>query len=122
MDSDVELIMIGGKIRREEQSVVAYEYIFNFHELNVLKAFISAAGITIEKAFPTTIWKKPLRAKMIELSKEVVVMADSTKFGKDVTISIASLDKIDTIVTDANVHAGFIPKFKTNTTLVIADE
>ena len=112
MDSDVELIMIGGKIRREEQSVVAYEYIFNFHELNVLKAFICCSGITIEKAFPTTIWKKPLRAKMIELSKEVVVMADSTKFGKDVTISIASLDKIDTIVTDANVHAGFIPKFK----------
>lgn len=60
---------------------------------------------------------------MIELSKEVVVMADSTKFGKDVTISIASLDKIDMIVTDANVHASFIPKFKkTNSTLVIADE
>lgn len=60
---------------------------------------------------------------MIELSKEVFVMADSTKFGKDVTISIASLDKIDTIVTDANVNASLIPKFKkTSTTLVIADE
>ena len=123
MDSDVELIMIGGKIRREEQSVVAYEYIFNFHELNVLKAFICCSGITIEKASPTTTWKKPSRAKMIELSKEVIVMADSTKFGKDVTIAIAPLDKIDTIVTDANVHPSFIPTFKkTNTTLVIADE
>nr|WP_259445533.1 DeoR/GlpR family DNA-binding transcription regulator [Paenibacillus lautus] len=124
MDSDVELIMIGGKIRREEQSVVAYEYIFNFHELNVLKAFICCSGITIEKGISDYNLEEAItRKKMIELSKEVVVMADSTKFGKDVTISIASLDKIDTIVTDANVHASFIPKFKkTNTTLVIADE
>ncbi|CAM3589363.1 MULTISPECIES: DeoR/GlpR family DNA-binding transcription regulator [Paenibacillus] len=123
MDSDVELIMIGGKIRREEQSVVAYEYIFNFHELNVQKAFICCSGITIERGISDYNLEEAItRKKMIELSKEVYVMADSTKFGKDVTVSIASLDKIDYIVTDSNVNRGFIPKFKkTGTELVIAE-
>ncbi|WP_244152803.1 DeoR/GlpR family DNA-binding transcription regulator [Paenibacillus lactis] len=123
MDSDVELIMIGGKIRREEQSVVAYEYIFNFHELNVQKAFICCSGITIERGISDYNLEEAItRKKMIELSKEVYVMADNTKFGKDVTVSIASLDKIDCIVTDSNVNRGFIPKFKkTGTELVIAE-
>ncbi|ANY73430.1 transcriptional regulator [Paenibacillus ihbetae] len=123
MDSDVELIMIGGKIRREEQSVVAYEYIFNFHELNVQKAFICCSGITIERGISDYNLEEAItRKKMIELSKDVYVMADSTKFGKDVTVSIASLDKIDCIVTDSNVNRSFIPKFKkTGTELVIAE-
>ncbi|WP_369900052.1 hypothetical protein [Bacillus manliponensis] len=42
-------LIIGGKIRQSEQSVVVYDYIFNFGELNILKAFICASGITIEK-------------------------------------------------------------------------
>lgn len=62
------------------------------------------------------------RKKMIELASEVYVAADSTKFGKDVMVSIAPLERIDTIVTDANVDRSYQAKFKkTDTKLVIAD-
>ncbi|WP_136607716.1 DeoR/GlpR family DNA-binding transcription regulator [Paenibacillus dokdonensis] len=123
MHCEVELIIIGGKIRQDEQSVVAFDYIFNFHELNVRKAFICCSGITIERGISDYNLEEAItRKKMIELAKEVFVAADSTKFGKDVTISIAPLDRIDTIVTDNNVDKGFLPRFKkTNTCLVIAD-
>ncbi|MED5020394.1 DeoR/GlpR family DNA-binding transcription regulator [Paenibacillus chibensis] len=122
MNCEVELIMIGGKIRQDEQSVVAFDYIFNFHELNVRKAFICCSGITIERGISDyNLEEAVTRKKMIELSKEVFVAADSTKFGKDVTISIAPLDRIHTIVTDVNVDRSFLPKFKkTDTSLVIA--
>ncbi len=123
MDSEAELIMIGGKIRREEQSVVAYDYIFNFHELNVQKAFICCSGITVERGISDYNLEEAItRKKIIELSKEVFVVADSSKFGKDVTIAIAPLDKIDTIVTDSGLHTGFIPAFKkAGAKLVITD-
>lgn len=49
---------------------------------------------------------------MIELSKEVFVAADSSKFGRDVTIAIAPLDKIDAIVTDNLVDRSYAAKFK----------
>ncbi|MDR0269472.1 DeoR/GlpR family DNA-binding transcription regulator [Paenibacillus sp.] len=123
MNSNIELIIIGGKIRKEEQSVVAFDYIFNFHELNVRKAFICCSGVTIDRGISDYNLEEAItRKKIIELSKEVFVAADSTKFGKDVTVSIAPLDRIDTIVTDANVDRSFLAKFKKmNTNLVIAD-
>lgn len=122
MNSDVELIIIGGKIRHQEQSVVTYEYLFNFSELNILKAFICASGITIEKGISDyNVEEAITRKKMIELSKEIFVAADSTKFGKDVTIGIASLDQINYIITDDNINKNFIEPFKeTRTNLIVA--
>lgn len=123
MNSSVELVIIGGKIRLNEQSVVAYDYIFNFDQLNILKAFICASGITIEKGISDYNLEEAItRKKIIEMSKEIYVAADSTKYGKDVTVSIASLDKINVLVTDDKLNKNMIQKFrKTSTNLVIAE-
>ena len=123
MNSDVELIIIGGRIRKNEQSVVTFEYLFNFSELNIQKAFICTSGITLEKGISDYNLEEALtRKKIIELSKEIYIAADSTKFGKDVTIGIASLDKIDTIITDQNLDKSIINQFKkVSTNLVISD-
>ncbi|WP_235883161.1 DeoR/GlpR family DNA-binding transcription regulator [Metabacillus sediminilitoris] len=122
LNSDVELVIIGGKVRKNEKSVVTYEYLFNFSELNILKAFICASGITIEKGISDYNLEEAItRKKMIELSKEIFVAADSTKFGKDVTIGIASLDKIDYMITDHNLPTHFVNQFKkTSTNLIIS--
>lgn len=122
INSEVELIIIGGKIRKEEQSVVAYDYIFNFHELNVRRAFICCSGITVERGISDYNLEEAItRKKMIELSKEVYIAADSSKFGKDVMVSIAPLEQIDAIVTDAGLDRGYQAQFKkTATRLVIA--
>ena len=122
MNSEVELIIIGGKVRKHERSVVTFEYLFNFSELNILKAFICTSGITVEKGISDYNLEEALtRKKIIELSKEVYVAADSTKFGRDVTVGIASIDKIDYIVTDQNLNKNFIDQFKkTSTNLIIS--
>ncbi|MDH6374453.1 DeoR family fructose operon transcriptional repressor [Paenibacillus sp. PastF-3] len=123
MNSGVELIIIGGKVRLNEQSVIAYDYLFNFSELNILKAFICASGITLEKGISDyNLEEAQTRKKIIDLSKEVYVAADHTKFGKDVTIGIASLDKIGYIITDRNIDRSFLQKFKPKrTSLIIAE-
>jgi DeoR family transcriptional regulator, fructose operon transcriptional repressor len=122
LNSDVELVIIGGKVRKNEKSVVTYEYLFNFSELNIVKAFICASGITIEKGISDYNLEEAItRKKMIELSKEIFVAADSTKFGKDVTIGIASLDKINYIITDHHLKSNFINQLKkTSTNLIIS--
>lgn len=123
MNSAVELIIIGGKVRLNEQSVIAYDYLFNFSELNILKAFICASGITLEKGISDyNLEEAQTRKKIIDLSKEVYVAADHTKFGKDVTIGISSLDKIGYIITDRNIDRSYLQKFKTKrTSLIIAE-
>lgn len=121
--SDVELIIIGGKIRKQEQSVTTSDFLFNFNELNILKAFICASGISVEKGISDySLEEVVTRRKIIELSKEVYVAADSTKFYKDVTIGIASLDKIDYIITDNHLTQDLIHQFnKTSTVLICAE-
>jgi len=40
---------------------------------------------------------------MIEISKKVIVLADSTKFGRRSFAFIGPLSQVDTIVTDSNL-------------------
>jgi DeoR family transcriptional regulator, fructose operon transcriptional repressor len=123
INSEVELIIIGGKIRRHESSVVAYDYIFNFDELNILKAFICASGITTERGISDyNLEEAVTRKKIIELSKEVYVAADHTKFGKEVTVRISPLEKIDYIVTDQHVSPHWIGEFNSCKTNLLVSE
>lgn len=123
INSEVELIIIGGKIRRHESSVIAYDYIFNFDELNILKAFICASGITTERGISDyNLEEAVTRKKIIELSKEVYVAADHTKFGKEVTVRIAPIEKIDYIVTDQHVSPHWIEEFNSCKTKLLVSE
>lgn len=120
--TEIELIIIGGKIRKNEHSVVTYDYLFNFDQLNIQKAFICAGGITVEKGVSDfNVEETIARKKMIALSHEVYVAADSSKFGKNVMINITPLDNVDYMVTDQLIDASFIKSFENlNTRLVIS--
>ncbi|MFJ7935391.1 DeoR/GlpR family DNA-binding transcription regulator [Sporosarcina sp. NPDC096371] len=124
LNSNIELIIIGGKVRQYEQSVTAFEYLFNFNELNITKAFICASGITIEKGISDYSLEEAItRKKIIELSKEVYVAADSAKFEKDVTIGIAPLDKIDCIITDNGLKNELVKRYEAaGVRLIVSNE
>ncbi|GGP11097.1 DeoR/GlpR family DNA-binding transcription regulator [Oceanobacillus neutriphilus] len=124
MNSAVELIVIGGKVRKNERSVVTYDYLFNFHQLNIQKAFICASGITMDKGISDYNVEEALaRKKIVELSQEVYVAADSSKFGRNVTVNITGLDEIDYIVTDERADEETVKRFdKVRTELIISSE
>lgn len=105
MSTDYEIIIIGGRIRHSECSIVSYDYIFDFSQLNIQKSFICASGITIENGISDFNMHEALtRKRIITRSKEIFIASDSSKFGKDVTINVATLDQIDCIVTDDNIN------------------
>lgn len=122
LHSEIDVIIIGGKIRKEEHSIFSHDYLFQFHPFNIKKAFICASGITIEKGISDYNLEESItRKKIIDLANEVYVACDSSKFGIDVSMSIASLDCIDHIVTDENISKLFIREFsKLRTKLLIA--
>jgi len=123
MDTDFDIIIIGGKIRHDERSVVTYDYLFNFSELNIQKSFICAGGITVEKGISDFNMQEAVTRKIIiGQSKEVFVAADSSKFHKDVTISIAPLDKINCMITDSNLDKNTANSFKKTTTMLVLAE
>ncbi|MGH4118165.1 DeoR/GlpR family DNA-binding transcription regulator [Clostridium sp.] len=123
MNSDFEIIIMGGKIRHTERSVVTYDYIFNFSQLNITKSFVCAAGITVYNGVSDFNMQEAVTRKtIIERSNQVFIAADSSKFGKNATINIAPLEKIDYIVTDSYLDKNVITSFKKFKTEIILSE
>lgn len=123
METEFEIIMIGGRVRHAERSVVTYEHIFDFSQLNIRKSFIGAGGITVENGVSDYNMQEAVTRKMIiERSREVYVVADSSKFGKDVTINVAPLSRIDCIITDSQLNRSMATAFKKNKVNLILAE
>lgn len=121
--SDIEVIIIGGKLRRNEHSIISTDYLFNFNELNILKAFICAGGISIQNGISDYHTEEAItRKKVIERSKDVFVVADSSKFGKDAMINIMPLQKVSYLITDCDLSPILIKTFKKSYPTLITTE
>lgn len=121
--SDAEIILIGGRIRHRERSVVTSDYLFNFSELNIQKSFICAGGITLENGISDfNIQEAVTRKNIIERSSVVYVVADSSKFQRDVAINVVPLSKIAYIITDADLNRNIVTCLKkTKINLILAE-
>lgn len=124
INSDVEVIIIGGKLRHNESSIVAYDYLFNFGTLNISKSFICAGGITLDKGISDyNMYEAITRKKILEISNEVFVAADSSKLGRDVPINICGIDKVNYVITDSSLDSSIETSFKDSPCeLIIADK
>lgn len=122
METNFEVIMIGGRLRRSERSIVSYGYMFDFSQINIQKGFICAGGITPENGVSDFDMEESSTRKMIlERTREVYVAADSSKFGRDVTIGIMPVDRIDYLITDDQLGKNYISAFnRTDVRLVLA--
>ncbi len=99
--SNIEVILLGGKVRHSEKSVTSNEFLFRFEHLNINKAFICASGVSIEKGISDFSLDEAItRKQIISISQTVYVATDSSKFNKDVAIQVCPVNEVDVIITD----------------------
>ncbi len=100
----VEVYQLGGFVRHSSVSVTgnfAEEMLRNFH---CSKLFIGVDGIDPEFGLTTTnVMEANLNRAMMNASQKVIVLADSTKFGRRGFSKICELESIDEIITDSNI-------------------
>ncbi|MFJ7667957.1 DeoR/GlpR family DNA-binding transcription regulator [Lysinibacillus sp. NPDC097195] len=110
--SNIEVMIIGGKIRHSEKSVTANDFLFRFEHLNINKAFICASGVTLEKGISDFSLEEAMtRKQLITISQSVFVATDSTKFNKDVAIQVCPLEQVDMIITDSALSKDTLKRF-----------
>ena len=81
--TSLDIIMTGGKLKRETYSLVSYQIDNILNEINIGKAFFSAAGFSIKEGLTDINTDEiKLRIKIIEKTKEVIALVDSTKWNK----------------------------------------
>ncbi len=102
----VRVIMLGGILRHAAQSFVGPQAEHALQGLNADRAFIGVDGLDIEVGLSTPdVLEAQLTALMMRVAKNVVVLADSSKFGRRSLSIIAKLEDGMKVITDDGVTA-----------------
>ncbi len=104
--SGITVLMLGGRVRWEAMSVVGQLGDGLFSRINVQKAFVGAAGFTIESGLSdATDEEAQIKRSMIAAAREVIAIVDSTKWERAAFATFCPTDKIDVVLTDERAPA-----------------
>ncbi len=104
--SNINVIVPGGYLRQNSMSLVGPLAEKNLRNFFVDKAFISTDGFdTRQGIYTPNIDEAALNGIMIEISREVILVTDSSKFKRKSLAFICGLDKLKTVVTDRGISA-----------------
>ncbi len=100
----IEILQLGGSVRHTSTSVIGSyaEMILRDVACNLL--FLGVDGIDKEIGLTTTsLGEAKLNQEMIAVAQKVVVLADSSKFGRRGMAKICPLQEVDIIITDSDL-------------------
>jgi DeoR/GlpR family transcriptional regulator of sugar metabolism len=105
----VTVVMPGGALRPASASLVGDEGACILERYHVQKGFFGAGGFTLEEGLTdTSQYEVELKQRMVERSKEVVAIVDSSKWGQVTFASLASVDQLDRVITDHGAPAEMV--------------
>lgn len=124
LEIDARLILTGGIVRPRELSLIGALAEHTYRELHVDKAFIGIGGISLEDGLTEYNFEDAQIKKMlIQSAKEKIVVADGSKFGVTTFASVAPLEAVDIVVTDASAPKDMVEEIrKSGLEVVIAGD
>ena len=97
----VSLHVLGGRVRGITQTAVGESTVRAMADLRVDVAFLGANGISPSHGFSTPDETEAASKRaMVASAQRVVVLADSSKLGREHLVRFASVDDVDVLVTD----------------------
>lgn len=105
----VDIIQLGGQVRKSSSSIVGNYAEMLLGNFSCSKLFLGVDGIDPGFGFTTTnSMEATLNQKMINAAQRVIVLADSTKFGRRGFSRICGMAEVDMVITDNEVTASFV--------------
>ena len=100
----VSLQLIGGRVRGLTQAAVGEPALRVLDALRVDVAFIGTNAISVGHGLSTPDSEEAaVKRAMVRAANFVVVVADSSKLGREELMSFAPIDRVDVLVTDAEI-------------------
>ncbi|MEO8582415.1 MAG: transcriptional repressor AgaR, partial [Flavitalea sp.] len=101
---NINVIIPGGYLRQNSMSLVGPLAENNLHSFYVDKLFLSTDGFdTTQGIYTPNIDEAHLNKAMIAISKQVILVTDSSKFKRKSLAFICTIDKIKIVVTDNGI-------------------
>jgi DeoR family fructose operon transcriptional repressor len=100
----ISLQLLGGRVRGLTQAAVGEPALRLLDTMRVDVAFIGTNAISVEHGLSTPDSEEAaVKRAMVRAGGFVVVVADSSKVGREDLMSFAPLDRVDVLVTDAEI-------------------
>ncbi len=110
----VTLHVLGGRVRGLTQTAVGDSTVRAMEDLRVDVAFLGANGITPRHGFSTPDEAEAATKRaMARSAQRVVVLADSSKLGREHLVRFASVEDVDVVVTDRGADPGVVAELET---------
>ena len=95
------VLMLGGRVRWEALSVVGQLGDGLFSRINVQKAFLGAAGFTLESGLSdATDEEAQIKRSMVAAAREVIAIVDHTKWERAAFATFCPIDQVSMVLTD----------------------
>jgi DeoR/GlpR family transcriptional regulator of sugar metabolism len=103
------VLMLGGRVRWEALSVVGQLGDGLFSRINVQKAFLGAAGFTLESGLSdATDEEAQIKRSMVTAAREVIAIVDHTKWERAAFATFCPTDQVGIVLTDASAPADMV--------------
>jgi DeoR/GlpR family transcriptional regulator of sugar metabolism len=108
-DDAVELILLGGLVRRSYHSLVGVLTEDAVGQLGVDRAFLGTSGIAAGgHVMDSTFVEVPVKRALVAAAREVVVVADGHKIPGSGTMRVCRGEEVDVLVTTHDADAGIL--------------
>jgi DeoR family transcriptional regulator, fructose operon transcriptional repressor len=101
---DIEVFVPGGLASPKGDELTGPLAEAGLRRFRARKAFIGAAGVTVDGTFNSNVLRGSVDATVVAQSTEVYVLADHTKIGRVSLVSVIGLEQVSAIVTDRPVR------------------
>ena len=109
----VTVVMPGGSLRAASASLVGDQGACILDRYHVQKGFFGAGGFTLEEGLTdTSQYEVELKRRMVQRSKQLIAVIDSSKWGQVAFASLAGVDELDHVISDQAAPPHMVDKLR----------
>ena len=110
----LEVLALGGKLNAATNSLVG-DPMSSLHSIRLQALFMAATALSVEWGVSNNTYEEyRMKSELVNLHSNIIVLADSSKFGKNATYCYCPFRRIRGIVTDRIPNAHFLDAMKAN--------
>jgi DeoR/GlpR family transcriptional regulator of sugar metabolism len=114
-DKNINVLVLGGILRKSFYSLYGSYTEMVMRNIRANKVFLGIDAANIDVGISNvTLEEVPIKQLMIQNSDQVVMVADSSKFGINAPYKVCSWDSIDQVITDDCIEKDYIEFFETH--------
>jgi DeoR/GlpR family transcriptional regulator of sugar metabolism len=109
---NIHAVSTGGTLQHQWSALTGTYALDFMSRLNFEKIFVSCGAISIERGLMTSYsFVSEILKKASEVTREINLLVDSSKFSKVGTFSIIPIQKVNRIITDKNLDPNIVKKY-----------